>query len=102
MNDLHLAAAVVVGILSIARTLRLIVWDDFPPMKWLRLRLAVALGDTWNGLITCPFCLAPYATAVMGAWAYYSDFHWTWWVINAWWGLSYLPAIIVAYDQPDD
>ena len=31
-----------------------------------------------------------------------SDLHWTWWLVNGWWALSYLAAILVSYDQPPD
>jgi hypothetical protein len=102
MSDFEWVAAVVIGVLSIARTARLLVWDEFPPAEWLRTRLLAATGEKWGKLWTCQFCLAPYLTIGMGAWAYFSDFHWTWWVINGWWAASYVAAMVVAYDQPED
>lgn len=98
----HWLLAIVVGILSVARTARLLIFDDFPPVVWLRTR-AVALirneNSKWTGLAECPFCLAPYLTAGMIGWAWLSDLHWTWWLINGWWAASYLAAIVVAYDE---
>lgn len=98
-------AAVVIGVLSVARTARLLTFDDFPPVVWLRDRATRRLGNTWNGLAICAFCQAPYLTAGMLAWGWLArtdtGLHWTWWVINGWWAAAYVAAIIVAYDQPD-
>ena len=96
--------AVVVGILSVARTARLLTFDDFPPVTWLRTRYLVAVGPDgkWAPLARCPFCLSPYLTVGMLVWAYLSDLHWTWWVINGWWAASYLAAMVVAYDEPPE
>jgi hypothetical protein len=97
-----LAPAAFIIVLSVARTARLIVWDDFPPMMWLRPRLIAWFGEKWGKLWTCQFCLTPYLTAGIILWAWLCDLHWTWWVINGVWGLSYVAAIIVAYDQPEE
>lgn len=95
-------AAVVVGVLSVARTARLLVFDDFPPVRAVRERALARLNEDWSGLLTCAFCLCPYLSAGMIAWAWVSGLHWTWWVINGWWAASYVAAIVVAYDQPND
>lgn len=99
-----IAAAVVIGVLSVARTARLLTYDSFPPVAWLRTRYLAAVGPDgpWAPLGTCAFCLAPYLSAGMLAWAYLSGLHWTWWVANGWWAASYLAAIIVAYDEPPE
>lgn len=94
-------AAVIVGVLSVARTARLIGFDDFPPMVWVRVRLLAVLGDTWGNLLTCPFCLAPYLATGMALWAWASDTNTAWWVINGVWGLSYVASILVARDEPE-
>lgn len=102
VDHFTLIAAVIVGILSVARTARLIGFDDYPPMVWLRDRWNERFGEEgWGKLIHCPFCSAPYLAAGMIAWAWVSDLHWTWWLINGWWGLCYLSSIVVAYDQPE-
>lgn len=96
-------AAAVVAIVSVGRTARLLVWDDFPPVAWLRFRFFVKVGDSpWRKLAECAFCQAPYLSAGMVAWMWLSDLHWTWWLINGWWSMSYLAAILVSYDQPED
>ena len=94
-------AAAVVAVFSIARTARLLVWDEFPPMEWARERIIARLGDKWGKLFTCQFCIAPYLTAGMFAWAWASDLNAWWFAINGWWAASYLAAIVVAYDQPE-
>jgi hypothetical protein len=95
-------AAAFVAIVSTGRTARLLVWDDFPPVAWLRLKFYVAAKDTpWKKLGECAFCLAPYLALGMVAWMWLSDLAWWWWVPNGWWALSYLAAILVSYDQPD-
>jgi len=94
-------AASIVGVISVARTARLLIWDEFPPVEWLRTRLLAVLGDTWGKVLTCGFCLAPYLTLGMGVWVWLSDLNMWWWIINGWWAASYLAAIVVAYDQPE-
>lgn len=96
-------AAGFVALVSVARTARLLTWDDFPPVMWLRTRYLAATGDSpWSKLAQCAFCLSPYLAAGMVAWAVLSDLAWWWWLPNVWWSLSYLSAILVSYDQPED
>lgn len=99
-----LIAALVVATLSVARTARLIIYDDLPPMEWLRVRILSRYksDSKWAALWECPFCMAPYLAAGMGVWMWLSDLNLFWWVVNVWWGTSYLAAMIVAYDQPED
>lgn len=93
--------AVIVGVMSVARTARLITWDALPPAVWFRETAEAKMGEKWGKLVTCPYCVAPYLTAGMIAWAYLSDLHWTWWLANGWWAASYAAAIVVAYDEPE-
>lgn len=103
MPDQHIISAIIIGILSVARTARLIVFDDYPPMVWLRQRHDDRFGDQgWGKLIHCPFCATPYLAVGMAGWWYLADGHWTWWAINGVWGLSYVAAILVAYDEGVD
>lgn len=104
LDDLSTTTAILallIGIVSVARTARLVAHDDFPPMMWLRVRFLAAFpeGSAWGKLIQCQFCLAPYLSTGMVIWAYVSDLHWTWWVINGVWAGSYLAAILVSYDE---
>lgn len=102
LNYVETLTAVVIGILSVARTARLLVWDEYPPTMWLRMKWDDMVGESaWGTLLHCQYCLGPYLAAGMAGWAYLSDLHWTWWVINGVWGFSYVSSIIVSYDQPD-
>lgn len=104
LTSFEWVAASVVAVLSVARTIRLIIFDQLPPMVWLRVRILARYADdsNWSKLWECPFCMAPYLMAGMFAWAWASDLHWSWWVVNGWWGASYLAATYVAYDQPEE
>lgn len=96
------ALASVVSVLGVGRMLRLLTYDDFPPVKRARDWYLAKVGTSpWKQLATCPFCLGPYAMVVSFGWAWLSDLHWTWWVAHLFAGLSYLAAILVAYDQPE-
>ena len=102
MTPFTMVAATLVGILSVARTARLLVWDEFPPVAWAREHFVAFAGDTWGKVALCAFCITPYLALGMGLWAWWSDLNTVWWVVNGTWGGSYVAAIIVAYDQPED
>lgn len=93
-----------VAIVSVARTARLITHDTWPPIEWLRPRIASRLGS-WAELVVCPFCCAPYLMAGQLLWLALlwgdSAFTWGWLIPNLWWAFSYVAAIVVAYDQPE-
>ena len=98
-------AASVVAVLSVARTARLLIFDDLPPMVWLRSQIVARLyrpESNWAKLWECPFCLCVWLFPPMTAWMWFSDLNTWWWLINATWGGSYLAATYVAYDQPED
>jgi hypothetical protein len=96
-------AAGFVAMVSVARTARLLVWDSFPPVQWLRLKFLVAVGDSpWGKLAQCAFCLAPYLSIGMVAWMLLSDLGRWWFIINGTWAMSYIAAILVSWDQPED
>lgn len=104
----HPAVLLVIAVLSVARLARLITHDTWPPMEWARPRIARRLKG-WAELVICPFCVAPYLTVVQMLWFWLtyrqgveSDvFVWGWLIPNLWWALSYVAAIVVAYDQPE-
>lgn len=102
LSHFEMVTAALIGVLSVARTARLLVHDVFPPSIRIRIWWDDHVRGGWNKLLHCQFCLTPYMAAVMAAWFWYSDGHWTWWVINGVWGLSYLAATFVSYDQPPE
>lgn len=102
---------VIIAITSVARTARLLVWDEYPPMVWVRGKWDQRVTSGWNKLLHCAFCATPYLALGMGAWAllalpgsewqdWWSSAFW-WVLVNGLWGGSYVAAIMVAYDQPD-
>ena len=97
------AAAVVIAVMSVARTARLLIHDHWPPLDWAKSHILARYADDskWSILWECQFCMAPYLTAGMGLWLAYGGDHWSWWVINGWWAASYAAAIVVSYDQPE-
>jgi hypothetical protein len=108
ISPLGLAVAVLIAVLSAGRTARLIGFDEYPPMVWLRDKWDARFGDEgWGKLIHCPFCSAPYLLLGITLWfllafGYGGDVaRMLWWFINGVWGFSYLSSILVAYDQPE-
>lgn len=100
---LHPVVMLIIGILSVARVVRLITHDTWPPMEWARPRIAAKLGS-WAEIMVCPFCAAPYVMAAqMGLWSWANaEDNLFWWIIpNLWAAAMYLAAIVVAYDQPE-
>jgi hypothetical protein len=120
------AVAAVVGVLGVARAVRLVTSDDWPPTKairdWWVVRTAARGEDgiplfqedgepvpgPWTKLLTCPFCFAPYPTAVAlaaaiwaGVWSPELDtlVGW-WWVLAVWAAGSYAAAMVVVRDEP--
>lgn len=122
MSDLLPLLALLIGALAVARAARLVTADTWPPMVALRgwwwRRTAVHGSQSWRhgwyDLLDCPFCFAPYAAAVDLTWALWSGAPWLawygsteswaawWWIVNTWAALSYLAAMIVARDTPED
>ena len=100
---LHVVAAIV-GVVAAARITRLIVNDSFPPIVWLRMKWDDATAKdgkegSWTLLAHCPWCAAPYVSAIILAWALLSHLHWTWWVFNGWMAGSYAASWIVFHDE---
>ena len=54
--------ALVLTTLAVARVVRLLVADRFPPMIWARSWLG-ARGDAWDYLAHCPWCAAVWVAA---------------------------------------
>lgn len=94
-------AAVIVGVLGTARLVRLVVFDTYPPAAWLRARWDAATENSgWNDLLHCAYCAAPWIGVATIAWAWASDFHWSWWAFYGFLALAYASAVFVAWDEP--
>jgi len=95
-----LTLAVVVWIVSSARLTRLLTQDSFPPVVWLRMKWDDKTdGSGWNTLFHCHWCMSLWVTAIIGAWGYLANLHWTWWVVNVVLAASYINAMIVERDE---
>jgi len=95
-----LIVAVLVWIVSSARLTRLLTQDDFPPVVWLRMKWdAKTDGTLWNKLFHCHWCMSFWTTAIVGAWGYLTNLHWTWWILNIVLAASYINAMIVERDE---
>lgn len=111
-DPLQLAVAFVVGVLGVARAVRLITSDTWPPMQrvrdWWITRTACDDGPSWMPLLTCPFCAAPYVAALAVAAAVWAGI-WSpdlgtlagwWWVLAVWASGAYLAGMVVVRDEP--
>lgn len=102
------ALAVAVGVLAVARAVRLVVDDDYPPMETLREAYLRHSPQRWNALIECPWCVAPYLAAPAVAWfatliAFDNTWNdWLWWLINGWAAVSWAAAWLTLRDVPPD
>jgi hypothetical protein len=97
-----LIAAFIIGVLGTARITRLLVDDEWPPVEWLREQYVKRAPEKWEGLVECPFCMAPWVALleVLAAWIW--DLPAWWWAGNLWMGGSYLASMIVVRDIPPE
>jgi len=95
------AAAALVAVLAVARLTKLLTEDTWPPAAWLRGKWVDRFNDSsWAELFICPFCMAPWVAVLVLATGWISDLHPAWWAFNGWLAVSYVAAIVVAYDIP--
>lgn len=103
-----IAAAVLVAIVGVGRVTRLVTYDDYPPTVairswWNRL----THGNGWSKLAFCLWCFSPWAMLFCLAW-FFVGLLWVPWLVIAWWffwgwmALSYLSAILVRHDEPEE
>lgn len=126
MHALTLLAAFLLAVIATARLARLVVHDAYPPMEALRIRWEVYQGNRdaasrhrpgtlaavrhgWGPLLTCPFCCTPYLAAVVlgvamlaGVWSPGWSWASVWWTGAVWASVSYLAAMLVVRDEPED
>ena len=109
MNHFEQVLALIVWTIASARITRLVIFDHYPPMVWLRITWDRYTGNSsWNLLLHCGYCLAPWVALVAGAlgcWSLGIEFstlvdHW-WLAVCVWLSVAYLAAITVAYDGED-
>lgn len=104
--------AVAVIILGPARLTRVIYYDSFPPMVWLRIKWddltegKPGMLGQWNKLLHCPWCLSFWVTLgcigwMVGGW-YVTWLMWAWWVFWGALAASYVGTIIIVRDEPEE
>lgn len=98
--EFYYTAAVITGIVSAGRLTRLLVNDDWPPVVKARIAWDRLTKDgPWSKLAHCPWCAAPYISAMILLWGVASNLHWTWWIFNGWLAGSYAASWIVFHDE---
>lgn len=103
----YILVHVAVAALGVARLVRAIVYDDFPPSVWWRDRWeSWTDGTGWQNLFMCWWCLSFWVALACIGWyiagLYFLWVAWAWWI---WWGglaLGYLAPMIIVRDQPKD
>jgi hypothetical protein len=107
MTDFEWVAAFVLATVSSARITRLVTWDAYPPVAWLRVKWdARTENSDWNLLLHCGYCFSLYVVLLVMGTAWLSihltgDIHLAWWLVTGWLTISYLAAICMAYDGDD-
>lgn len=102
MSHFAIICAAIVGVLAAARVTRLIVFDSYPPVAWLRAWWHKVTKDgKWAMLVDCPYCASPYVAAVILLAGELSHYHRWWWIVCGWLAASYVASIVVSYDGDD-
>lgn len=104
MTTFQLVLAGVVATLAVARLTRLVTYDDYPPVKWLRDKWDAKTGESgWNEMLHCGYCFAPWIAlpivvifvGLMFGWAVFASIIGIWWVFCSILAVGYSAAIIV-------
>lgn len=99
-----LVPAVLVAVIGVARVVRLITHDDFPPSVWFRDAVQkIADGSPWGKVAFCLWCATPWIMLLCGGWFALSLTvewaAWAWWVFWGWMALSYLASLFTYWDE---
>lgn len=103
-----LVAAVLVAILGVGRWVRLVTYDTFPPMVWVREKWYKAMKDrsNWSDLLFCPWCFTPWLMLVCIGWFLLSLsvvwVAWAWWLFWGWGALAYVASMVIVRDEPKE
>ena len=99
----------IVGVLAVARVVRLVVDDSWPPMVKARNAYAAKVSDEWLPLVECPWCVAPYVALPAVIWGgitwanpTWTVNNWIWWLVNGWAAVSWLASYITLRDIPPE
>lgn len=106
MSKFEIVIALLLWVVGSARLTRLLLFDVYPPVKWLRDSWDMKVTSNWNTLMHCAYCAAPYVTlvtGVVGLWLLpvsvpYSHMATWFWLTAGWAAGAYAAAVVVAYD----
>lgn len=106
MSGFEWVAAALIVVLSSARITRLLTFDHFPPIEWVRNKYLDFTDErdslrSWGLLAYCPYCMSFWVTLGVVLAGYFSDWHEAWWLVNAIFGASYLAAMVMVHDGDD-
>lgn len=104
-----LLLAIAVGVLAVARAVRLVVDDSWPPIKRAREWYVDRASVDWQPLVECPWCVSVYFSlpavlwfASLVAWPHAEWNLWLWWILNGWAALSWAVAYLCLRDVPPE
>jgi hypothetical protein len=99
--------AFIVAVFAVGRITRLVTYDSYPPVQWVRNKWDAKTGESgWNELLHCPYCFAPwvalfivpsFAVGLFG-WDIFTTFLGWWWVGCSTLAVAYVAASFVASD----
>lgn len=107
-TEFYWIAVALVTIVSASRITRLLTFDAFPPIRWVREKYEDRTdGSGWQLIAYCPWCMSPWVTAGVVAWGYLTDWDLYWWLVNGVFAAAYLAAMLMVRDgdnsrQTDD
>jgi hypothetical protein len=105
MNALTVLGAVIALVFASARLTRVIVFDDYPPSRWVRNKWDQYTATSgWNELFHCPYCMGVWvalplvvlAAGLTLGWGIFGTLVGLFWLVCAWLAVAYLSGIIVA------
>lgn len=100
--EFYWVAVALVTVISASRITRLLTFDAFPPIKWVRDKYGdLTDGSGWALLGYCPWCMSFWVTLGIVLAGYYSDWHLAWWLVNSVFAGSYLAAMLMVRDGDD-
>lgn len=101
-NEFEWVAIAVVTIVSAARITRLLTFDAFPPIRWVREKIEDKLdGSGWELIAYCPWCMSFWVTLGLVGWGYGTDWDLYWWLVNSIFAGAYLAAMTMVRDGDD-
>jgi hypothetical protein len=102
-SDFQWVGIALVTIFGGARWGRLLAFDHWPPVVWLRdLWDEHTSNPGWRILMHCAFCIPFWTTFAVLLTGYFTDWHTIWWLVNGGAGAAYVASYVLVYDGSDD